>query len=204
MATVAPLKGDCVICQKPEKVRLAVNTAIWPGGTERSPTYRARAVAAFVALTGEGLNVKTVTRHAEHVEETRRAVTAGRPMDEDQHERPVVATDFFSVADKASRVGMLALERIEQLLEDEAVSTKDAIAIGRLGVAAAARGEDSRLKRGDQAIELMAVFAAVSGFVPESGTVPINVTPLEEMRAEVAAERERLMVRSGWIDELPE
>jgi hypothetical protein len=205
VAAVAPLKGDCVVCQQPEKVRLAVNTAIWPDGERRARTYRAKGAAAYVAMTGERINVKTVTRHAEHVESTRRAVTRDTPMDEDRHERPVVATDFFSVADKASRVGMLALERMEQFLEGtEPVAVKDAIAIARLGVAASAKGEDSRLKRGDQAIELMAVFASVSGFVPDVGNVPRNVTPVGDMKAAVVNERRRLMARAGWTDDLPD
>lgn len=204
MASVAPLKGDCRICQQPEKIRLAVNTAIWPDGNERSDSYRASAAATFAALAGEKINVKTVTRHAEHVERTRRAVTRKTPMDEDVHERPVIATDFFSVAEKASRVGMLALGRMEGFVENGDIEVKDAIAIARLGVTAAAKGEESRLKRGNQQIEMMAIFAAVSGFVPEAGTVPINVTPIEDLKANVAAERQRLMVRAGWIDELPE
>ena len=206
MANVAPLKGDCVICQQPEKVRLAVNTAIWPGGTARDRSYRSRAVAAFAAMTGTKLDPKTITRHAEHVEATQRAVTASKPMDEDGHERPVVATDFYSVATKASRVGMLALGRMEQYLEDPDATpaVKDAIAIARLGVAAAAKGEDARLKRGDQAIEMMAIFASVSGFVPDEGSVPRNVTPPSDLKAVVVDERNRLMVRAGWSeDDLP-
>jgi len=207
VATVAPLKGDCRLCQQPEKIRLAVNTAIWPDGESRSPTYRRRGAAAFTALTGDRIDIKTVTRHAEHVEQTRRAITKRTPLDEDRHERPVVATDFFSVADKASRVGMLALGRMEALVEDDEMplNVKDAIAIARLGVSAAAKGEESRLKRGNQAIEMMAIFAAVSGFTPEAGTVPtINVTPVEDLKADIAVERRRLMVRAGWLDELPE
>lgn len=200
-SAVAPLKGDCRVCQQPERTRLAVNMAIWPDGEQRDPAYRSRGVAAFAALAGEAIDVKTITRHAEHTESTRRIVTPGKPMDEDQHERPVVATDFFSVADKASRVGMLALERIEQNIGE--LGVKDAVAIARLGVAAAAKGEDARLKRGDQAIEMMAVFAAVSGFAPEQGQVPRNVTPVDDLRVHVAEERERLMIRAGWRDELP-
>lgn len=205
MATVAPLKGDCRICQQTERIRLAVNTAIWPDGETRAPEYRARGAATFSGLTGEKIDPKTITRHADHVDETRRAVTTAAPMDEDRHERPVVATDFFTVAEKASRVGMLALGRMEAVLENgDDINVKDAIAIAKLGVSAAAKGEDARLKRGDQAIEMMAVFAAVSGFTPDIGTVPINVTPPEQMKRSIADERKRLMVRAGWIDELPE
>lgn len=199
-AFVAPLKGDCVICQAPEPVRLAVNMAIWPAGTDRAPDYRARGVAAMAAVAGATVNVKTITRHADHVERQRRVVSPEKPMDEDRHERPVVSTDFLSVTEKAAKVGMLALERIEQNIES--LDAKEAIAVSRLGVAAAAKAEDSRLKRGDQRIELMAIFAAAAGMGPAVGHVPEvrNVTPVESLKAEIAAERERLMIRAGWHD----
>ena len=72
-------KGDCIICQAPDPIWVAVNVAIWhEGSVIRTANYRAAGARAAgqVARTVPGadryseLDPKTITRHADHIEDS--------------------------------------------------------------------------------------------------------------------------------------
>lgn len=203
----APLKGDCVICQAPEAIRVAVNATVWPSGDPvRAVDYRAAGVraAANVARTLTGaeryhdVDPKTITRHADHVEASWREVAPGQRLDD--NEVPI-ATDFGSVMEAGARVGMKVLQGIERLVDIDpmafaALRTKEAIALSKLGLGAAGARENSRLKRHQQAIDVMAIFASSSGHVRVPGDDADDAMDLSDMRAEIATERALLTARA--------
>lgn len=207
----APLKGDCIVCQAPEAIRVAVNIAVWGETTIRSATYRADGVrAAYQASLGiddekvrerfRDLDPKTITRHADHIEEAWREVNPGEALRD--NEVPV-ATDFGSVMDAGTRVGMKVLAGLEQLVDHDpvgfaALRTKEAIALSKLGLGAAGTREASRLKRNQQAIDVAAIFAASSGHVrpPDSGEAEDEAT-MADLRDELEEERKLLAAHAG-------
>lgn len=207
----APLKGDCVICQAPEAIRIAVNVAIWGDGVVRAVDYRSRGrrAANQAAQTVEDAKVreryleldpKTITRHADHIEASWREIDPGEQLRGDE---VPVSTDFGSVMEAGARVGMKVLAGVEQLVDRDplafaALRTKEAIALAKLGLGAAGTREQARIKRNQQAIDVMAIFAASSGHVrpPDSGHEE-DVASLEELRSEVSQERVLLAARAG-------
>lgn len=213
---VAPKKGDCVICQAPETIRVAVNAAIWhEGSVVRTSNYRAagcRAAAVVSSTMPEpdrsryaDLDPKTITRHADHVEETWREVMAGdRPAD---NEVPIVVHEFGSVMDTATDVAMLSMRGLRDLIATDptafaALRTKEAISVAKLGVVASGSKEASRIKRNQQKIDVMAIFAASSGHIKREGIEAEEVSAtVEDLRAELADERKLLAARaSGSAD----
>lgn len=204
----APLKGDCVICQAPEPIRVAVNAAIWPHGEAvRAADYRAAGVRAAGQLAQtipdaeryHDLDPKTITRHADHVEGSWREVTPGRPLGYDE---VPVATDFASVVEAGTRLGMKAMAGLESLIDVDpiafaALRTKEAIAVAKLGVGSSGMRETSRLKRNQQAIDVMAIFASSSGHVRPPSAAGEDDEELDDMRAEIAAERALLTARAS-------
>lgn len=200
----APLKGDCLICQAPEPTRVAINAAIWPGeGMMRSVTYRADGVD--VARNSkvpnlERCNVKTITRHAEHVEESWREIPANGRMRPD--EVPVKG-DFASLVEQGGRLGAKALTALEAMLDTNpevaaVLMTKEVISMAKLGVGAATAGEASRLKRNQQAIDVMAIFATGSGHIPAAPLEDdFDEPPADVLKAALHEERRLLAERAG-------
>jgi len=198
----APLKGDCVICQAPEPTRVAINAAIWPGdGMMRSVTYRADGVE--VAQTSgvpelAKMNVKTITRHAEHIEASWREVPQNGRLHAD--EAPVKA-DFLSVTDLGARLGALGLKAMGDAIEQDPMAwallrPKETIAAAKVGLTASVAAENSRLKRNQQAIDVMAIFAMSSGHAPVIPTDELDDVPLDVLRAAIGDERKQLAARN--------
>lgn len=208
----APKRADCVVCQAPDPIRVAVNAAIWhEGSVVRTANYRAAGAraAAQVAMTMpdddkadrySSLDPKTITRHADHIEETWRELQAGDRLEVD--EVPVVH-EFGSVMDAATDVGMMAMSGLRQLIGRDpeafaALRTKEAISISKIGVVASGSKEASRLKRNQQKIDVMAIFAASSGHIRREGLAAEDAeATVEDLRAEVAAERLALTAHAG-------
>lgn len=207
----APLKGDCIICQAPEIVRIAVNRAIWPdGGIVRAANYRsagARA-ASQAAMTIDDkradrfseLDPKTITRHADHIEASWKEFEPGDKLPDGD---VPIATDFASVMEAGSRLGMKALAALEELVDSDplamaAFKTKEVIAMAKLGTVAASTKEASRLKRNQQAIDVAAIFAASSGHIESPTADPVETAAdIDAMHAEVAEERRLLTEHAG-------
>lgn len=204
----APLKGDCVICQAPEPTRVAINAAIWPGdGMLRAVSYRADAVDVAQSSGVPSLakcNVKTVTRHADHIESSWREVPANGRLRPD--ETPLKA-DFASLVERGSRLSAKVMDALESMVDNNPdlvamLMTKEAISMAKLGLGAAVAGETSRLKRNQQAIDVMAIFAASSGHVPPSASTAEpeegeELPPIDVLRAALGEERRQLAERAG-------
>lgn len=202
---VAPLKGDCVICQAPDPTRQAINAAIWPGEAMiRSATYRAAAVdvARTSGVPGFAkLNVKTVTRHVEHIEASWRELP---PNGQVQGVEAPVKGDFISLVDQSGRLGAKVMNALEKLIDENpavvaTLMTKEAISIAKLGLTAATAGENARLKSRQQKIDVMAIFAQGSGHLPPVPPGAIDDeddVPLDVLRAALDGERRQLAERN--------
>lgn len=197
---VAPRKRDCSICRLPPDVITQVNAAIWPeaGVARRSYGYRTTA-QRICRAQGLYLEVKLVTRHAEHIEESWHPVTPGRPAV--HGEIPVHATDYQSVTDKAAGLGMAAMTALEGQIG--IMEPRDLVAAAKLGVQAATQKEALRIRQqqaDDAGILAAALFGAVSGTitqrdVPEAEV--IDVTPVEDLLDEVHQARKALVRLQG-------
>lgn len=202
----APLKGDCIICQAPEAIRTAVNRAVWPEGSMRAANYRSAGVrAASQAATAtadasgryDDLDPKTITRHADHIEESWREIMPGERLTE--NEVPL-ATDFSSVMEAGAELAMMTMGGLRTLVRQDpvlfaAVRTKEAIAISKLGIQASTAKETSRLKRNQQAIDVAAIFGLSSGHLRHQRTPDgdeEDASELDDLKAEVADERRLL------------
>lgn len=209
----ARLKGDCVICQAPEAVRKAVNAAIWhEGSVVRIANYRAagcRAASQIAMTMPEGpeadrytsLDPKTITRHADHIEESWREVIEGDVL---EPEEVPILHEFGDVMDKAASLGMLAMGGLRDAVSRDPegfawLKTKEAIALAKVGVVAAGAKENTRLKRNQQKIDVMAIFAASSGHLaPVGGTVAEDAeASIADLHAEIDAERSLLEARNA-------
>jgi hypothetical protein len=206
----APKKGDCVVCQAPDAIRVAVNAAIWhEGSVVRVANYRAAGAraASQIAMTlpdadrYSELDPKTITRHADHIEDAWREVMAGERLADD--EVPIVAHEFGSVVDSAADIGMLSMGGLRKVIAQDpqmfaALYTKEAISIAKLGVVAAGAKEGARLKRNQQKIDVMAIFAASAGFMPRGeGVATDDAVHIVDLHVEIEAERALLEARNG-------
>lgn len=213
----APVKHDCVICIAPELIRRVVDIAIWPeGGIVRSANYRSagaraasQAAMSMPPVDGKEdpraaryseLDPKTITRHADHIEESWREFEPGETLRPDE---VVIATDFGSVTEQMARVGMLAAGGLSTLIGQDpvrfaALFPKEAIAASKLGLQAAGVKEASRLKRNQQVIDVAAIFAASSGHHrPVDSGGDEDEASLDDLRGELAEERKQLAARAG-------
>lgn len=208
-------KGNCVVCQAPEAIRVAINAAIWTeGSTLRSANYRAAGAraAAQVAMTmpdGEeadrytSLDPKTITRHADHIEDDWRDVMAGDRLQDD--EVPVIAHEFGSVMDTATDLGMLSMKGLRDAMGSDPsrfaiLFPKETIAMAKLGVIASGNKESSRLKRNQQKIDVMAIFAASAGFVSGSRGATDDEeaeATVSDMKAALSEERKQIAAGGG-------
>lgn len=197
----APIKGDCLICQAPEPTRLAVNAAIWTKDGQRYTTYVARGMAA--GRSSEVPSLATLSRnavlgHVKHIEGSWREVAlegvlVGR-------EAPVVPTDYVSATDPAVRAGVTAARLLEHALETAGAdafslfAVPDLVSIAKMGATVSGAREKTRLQKGALGLEIAAVFGLGSGHLPAPADQQADeVLDLEDMRAELAAEREEIV-----------
>lgn len=201
----APLKGDCVVCQAPEAIRVSVNRAIWPGETSiRGSNYRAAGVRAAAQAAGliddkaaeryRDLDPKTLTRHADHIEDSWRDIPPGARLNDTE---VPISLDFRDVMDATTRVGQKVLMQFEEYLDaGGSLTSKEAHAWAKLGATTAGVKETSRLKGRGQMIDVMAAFAMSSGHVRPPADENAGAA-VEELKAELRAERALLTERAG-------
>lgn len=192
---VAHKKARCSICTIPQPGWSEVNAAIWdgfPSIDSRTTDYRESA-RRTAALYGVDVEVKVVTRHAEHIEADARVPTPQRP--ESARETNVMPADYESITDRAARLGSDALESLHQRLP--MMEDRDIIAVAKMGVGArqhqAAMAAKDR-RKGDTTI---AIFGFVSGHManlPEHEV--LDVTPPSELREGFEEERALLEARA--------
>lgn len=199
----APLKGDCIVCQAPDPSRVAINAAIWPGaGMVRSVTYRADGTEVARRSGVPSLatcDPKTIGRHAEHIEESWREI---RPGQEWRQGEVPVSTEFAEVMDTNTRVGMKATHLLERLLDEAGeiyAVTQPKLVLDiatKLGMAGASTQEGSRLKRNQQKIDVLAIFGLSSGHVRPPREEAEQEGEIDDLRAELNAERKVLAARA--------
>lgn len=196
---VAQRSQTCRICKELMPDAIArVNATIWPepGVALRAPAYRLAAVRAALA---EGLKVeeKSVTRHATHIERTWHRVTMDKPAA--AGEIVVYPTDYQSVIDQAAQLGAAAMGSLKTRVDNGSMDDRELVAVAKLGVGATAQRESLRVRQ--QEVEtgqglLASLFGLAAGILSE-GDVPdvevIDVTPVEDLHAEVQAERQALI-----------
>jgi hypothetical protein len=185
----APRKKRCIVCDLPQSQWAEVNAAIWDGQA-RVAGHRVAGQRAYMAQAGvERLDIKVIDRHVEHIE------TTWHTTPPSSRERPVFPTDYESVTEKAAGLSARAMEALTRDLDS--LAPKDLIAAAKLGLAARQHQETLRAKDRRQATTLDALFGLAAGLV---GALPpgevIDVTPIEVLHEELAAERKLLEAHS--------
>lgn len=193
---VAARSSTCRICKglRPDAVA-EVNAAIWPepGVAARFRDYRTSAVRV-AAAHGLEVEVKSVSRHAQHIERSWHVVDAKSPAK--PGELPVFKTDFNSMVDRAATLGAKAMDALDSQMPT--LDPKELVAVAKLGVGASVTRESLRLKAQevDQQSQIIAALGALSSGHISQGDIPetevIDVTPVEVLLDEVAQEREAL------------
>jgi hypothetical protein len=196
---VAQRSQTCRICKELTAERIArVNAVIWPepGVALRAPAYR---IAAVRAAAAEGLTVeeKSVTRHARHIERSWHRVTLDKPTA--PGEIPVYPTDYASITDQAAQLGAVAMGSIHKHIVEGTLESRELVSVAKMGVQATTQREALRIRQQEIATAdnlLSALFGLGAGLLTEAD-VPeaefIDVTPVEDMHAEVQAERAALI-----------
>lgn len=193
---VAPKAAKCRICQELTPQQVAeVNAAIWsvPGVDLRPRGHRPAAQRAC-AVNGLVIDIKTVDRHADHIAASWHEAKPQSPVA--PGERPVFPTDFTTVTERYANLGMAAVDQLEGLIPT--MDPKELVPVARMGLGAVQTREAMRLRAQEvQTAEgmLAALFGVAGGHLSE-GDIPdvevIDVTPVEDLHAEVEAERAAL------------
>lgn len=192
--------GGCRICQFAPSLVARINAAIWPeGGLPRATDY-AKAGARVCAEDGiNDIGYRSFAGHAEHIEHSwRLADSATRSTG---RERPVFATDFVSVTDKAAALGMAAMEALEGQIDSGLVEARDLIGAARMGVAAVDARQKSQDRQRGTTLIAEAIFGVVSGHLSEPEGEVRNVTPVYELVDELTEQRRLLTARAGNIED---
>jgi hypothetical protein len=188
---VARLRGGCRICGLPDVARTAISAAIWPEGAmaPRAKDYRAAAVLAGLEHA-ISLNVKSVTTHAHHVEQTWRIPTVAAPPS--GTEVDVFDIGLDAMTERAAHLGARAMVEIETAMPE--MEARDLIQVAKMGVTAVEKREALRLKDRRPNINVLAIFGLVSGHVPTNERAE-DAYPVELLEAELNAERGAYAVR---------
>jgi len=192
---VAPLKAACSICQLDEGVRIQVNRVVWDEQTgKRTSGYRMDAIAVLADL-GYRFDRKVIGRHAAHVEASWREATSAAPAT--QREEPIFSTEFVSVTDAASKLGMRAMHKLDARISAGAMEDRDLVAVGKLGLSAAGLRAQVAMKRAELNLTAQAIFGLASDHLEEHESEIKDVTPIASLHAEIDREREELLLAAG-------
>lgn len=197
---VAPRKERCSICDQVPAVIAEINTAIWAqaGVDTRRQHYRADAQRVAKA-NGLEVEVKTITRHADHVAATWHPATEKMPAR--IGDIAVHPTDYESVVTKAAAIGQQAMEQIARDLPE--YEPKVVVAVAKMGVTAVShRAALDARKETDRTVDRLAaaLFGVQSGHMRDVPDMEIiDVTPVEDLLEEVHAERALLEERARGV-----
>lgn len=198
---VAPLKRatGCKICSQTEAIVQQVNAAIWNADRQRVWAYRDRAMKVLKAESGVDIDVRSVARHADHVEMTWRIATDAKPAN--VNEKPVFPTDFNSLVDKMAVVSWKSADLMEVLVEQGAVPPEVLVSNMKVGIqAVAARRKSEDTQRGNNAPISVAIFGVVSGHLDTPAGEIKDVTPVDDLMAAFEEERVLLEARARGAD----
>ena len=182
----------CVICDLTDEEMQRINAEVWDGVGQRTRGYRARGQSAYYTITGKQLDAKTVTRHADHIEDTWRDVTPNAPAA--AAEVPIFASDYKSITERAANLGVYAMTKLEQQVGRDRVEPRELIMMAKMGVTARANEEANRVAESRPTTNVSLIFGLAGGHL--RGEFPeheaIDVTPERELLDEIAAERQAL------------
>jgi hypothetical protein len=185
-------RSGCVVCAMGDDVMQEVNAAIWTPERIRTKSYRRNGLRVLQAH-GRKPDVKSITRHALHVEQSWRVAAEPTPA-----ERPVFPIDYGSTIDRFVTVSHQALDQLEFRMGAGAVKDGDLVAISKLGLGATVarqRHEDAGRQQPIALIALMGV--AMEALDTPEGEIK-DVTPIDDLKAEWREERAALMLNAGY------
>jgi hypothetical protein len=194
---VARPKTDCKVCQLKPEQRQEVNAAVWDG-TARRPRYREAGKRAYESFGGT-INVKAITRHADHTEDGWREATPDDPAA--GRERPVFASDYESLTERAAIAGAQALNTLEQRVALGEIDNRELLGLAKLGLGARQKQEELRAASNRPEIALTAIIGIASGHVQLPESEVIEVVDPQELKATVQEERRLLEARAARVSE---
>lgn len=187
----------CTVCDLEDEKLQRVNAEIWDGSSQRTSGYRARGIRAYYAVSGKTIDAKTITRHAEHTEETWHEVTPQWPAAES--EVPVFASDYKSIVDRAANLGAFAISKLEQRVAKGIIEDRELVSLAKMGVTSRAQQEANRVAENRPQTQVALIFGLAGGHL--AGALPehevIDITPERELLDEVHAERKALAAVAG-------
>lgn len=182
---------SCRVCSLTVEALQVVNAAIWDGTTERVRNYRERGVEAYQLITGDTMEVRSITRHAEHIEATWFDPSEGRPARHNEVE--VFPADYESLVDTAANLSARAMGKLTEKVDTNALTNTELLQAAKIGVSARGQQEATKVASKQPQIQLTAIFGLASGHLadlPESEA--IDVTPERELLDAVHEERRAL------------
>lgn len=190
---VARPKSGCKVCALPIEKRQEVNAAVWDGRARR-PKYREAGKRAFESF-GDTINVKAITRHADHVEDGWREATPDDPAA--GRERAVFPSDYESLTERAALAGAQALNQLEQRVIAGEVEDRELLGLAKLGLGARQKQEELRAASKRPEIALMAIIGIASGHVEMPESEVIEVVDPQTLTETVREERRLLEARAA-------
>jgi hypothetical protein len=194
----------CMVCELSDEGLQAVNAALWDGTDQRTKGYRARGQRAFMQHTGRSIEAKTITRHVEHTEDTWHDASEQNPAL--PTELPVFPTDYHGMVESVAKLGAKAAARLDQRIDADRVEDKDLISLVKIGTVARTQEEANRVADKTPQTQVALIFGIASGNL--AGELPeyetIDVTPVEELRDEIRAERQQIAALAEGASEADE
>ena len=194
---VARRRSKCKVCQLPPEQRQEVNAAIWDGSA-RQRFYRDQGKRAYEGFGGT-INVKAITRHAEHVERDWREVSEERPAL--RTETPVFPDDYESLTDAAAAAGARALGQLADRAELGTLDDREMLGLAKLGLGARQKQRELEQDKNRPQVGLVALFGLSTGHVRVPEGEVIEGVSTEALRATVHEERVLLEARSVGAEE---
>jgi hypothetical protein len=185
-----PSRRPCLVCALPTEKRQEVNAAIWDG-KQRRLRYRAAGKRVYEAITRERIEVKSITRHAEHIEAAWREATPDDPMS--GREQPVFATDYESLTERAALAGAHAMNQLEARVLDGSLGDRELLGVAKMGLGA--RQQQRQLENDSKRPQIMltAIFGMASGHIRELPEAEAHEV-FDESQLKEAVQAERLLL----------
>jgi hypothetical protein len=183
-----------MVCEASKDVWEAVNEALWVG---RVPNMGNRVYGgvtgamAVMAASKHPCSKGVIVRHQTHIEKSAREADDRRPQT--TRERAIYATDFVSVTERMTKMGMAAADRIAERMESGEMDDRTLVSVAQMGLKASVDREKASRATKDMGIDIRVVFGVSGGFAKGEDAPYRRIDGDEaDLLAQVAAKRERL------------